>query len=161
MAIVQEPPGAKLAPQAPLLVVWTKLPFVKLTEVIVSVPPPVLVRVTVWGAALAVPTTWLAEKVMLAGDRLTPGGVIPVPVKVTVCGLPAALSLTVSVPLATVAAVGEKVTLMVQEAPAANDEPQVLVLANGPVVLMPLIVRAEPPLFVKVATWAGLVEPTA
>ena len=52
-------------------------------------PLPVLVRVTE-RAALVVPTDRLL-KVRLAGVRLTTGPV-PVPVRLTVCGLPLALS---------------------------------------------------------------------
>jgi hypothetical protein len=49
----------------------------------------------------------------------------PVPVKVTVCGLSLALSVMVTVPLAEPAAVGVKVTLIVQAVPSAMPVPQV------------------------------------
>jgi hypothetical protein len=59
---------------------------------------------------------------------------------------------TVSAPGAPPEAVGAKLTLMVHELLAASEVPQVLVWGNGPEVLMLVIVRAEPPVFVKVTT---------
>src|SRR5580700_10316684 len=54
-------------------------------------------------------------------------GLTPVPVRLTDCGLPAALSAIVTAPVRVPAAVGVKVTVMVHPAPALSDEPQVLV----------------------------------
>ena len=51
------------------------------------------------------------------------------PVRLTVCGLPVALSVTVIVPGCVPVAVGVNVTLIVQLAPAATEVPQVLVSA--------------------------------
>ena len=76
----------------------------------VRLPVPVLVRVTVC-AALVVPDIW-AEKVSEGDDKLIKGAV-PVPLKVTVCVLPATpllLSVMVSTPVSGPVAVGEKVT---------------------------------------------------
>jgi hypothetical protein len=50
---------------------------------------------------------------------------VPVPLRETVCGLPGALSVTERVPLRLPVALGVKVTLTVQRAPAANELPQV------------------------------------
>jgi hypothetical protein len=50
-----------------------------------------------------------------------------VPVRLTDCGLPEALSVIVKLAVRLPAAVGVNVTLMVQFAPAATLEPQVLV----------------------------------
>ena len=61
---------------------------------IVKVPVPVLLRVKLAGELL-VPAGWLG-KAMLAGERPTRGAV-PVPVRLTVCGLFVALSVKVSV----------------------------------------------------------------
>jgi hypothetical protein len=72
-----------------------------------------------------VPTTWLA-KVRLVGEMLT-AGAVPVPVRLTVCGLPVALSVRVTAALRDPLAVGLKVTLIVQLAPAATLDPQLLV----------------------------------
>jgi hypothetical protein len=65
-------------------------------------------------------------KLKLVGEKLTPGAT-PVPVSGMVCGLPAALSVTVIVPGWLPAAVGVKVTVIVHFAPAVTEEPQVLV----------------------------------
>ncbi len=92
----------------------------------VSVAVPLLVSVTVC-AALVVPTCWLL-KVRVLLDNVT-AGAIPVPLRLTLCGLPAALSVIDSVPVRVPVAVGVKVTLMVQLAPAATEAPQVFVWA--------------------------------
>jgi len=63
--------------------------------VIVNEAVPVLLNVTAC-AALVVPTFWLAN-VRLVGDKPATGA-MPVPLRLAVCGLPAALSLTVRVP---------------------------------------------------------------
>ena len=75
------------------------------------------------------PTTWLA-KVRLVGERLT-AGAVPVPVRLTLWGLPVALSVRVTAAVRVPLAVGVKVTLIVQLAPAATLEPQVLVWAKS------------------------------
>jgi hypothetical protein len=94
--------------------------------VILKVALPVLVRVTV-RAPLVVPTIWL-EKVKPTGARLTAGpAATPVPLKVSVCGLPAALSATLRAPVRVPLAVGVKGTLMVQLFPAARLVPQLFV----------------------------------
>ncbi len=90
-------------------------------EVMLSAALPVLLSVTIC-AALIVPTPWLA-KVRLVADKLTIGaGAVPVPVKVTVCGLPVALSVMLTAALRVPVALGTKVTLMVQLAFAARVE---------------------------------------
>lgn len=68
------------------------------TFVIVRSAVPVFVSVTVCGALL-VPMS-CAGKVSEEGENVATGlGVTPVPLRATVCGLPAALSVTVSVPV--------------------------------------------------------------
>ena len=57
---------------------------------------------------------------------------MPAPLSATVCGLPEALSLTASVAERAPRALGVKVTLIVQLAPAATPEPQLLVSAKSP-----------------------------
>ena len=52
---------------------------------------------------------------------------VPVPIRLTSCGLPGALSVIDSVPVRVPICVGLKVTLIVQLAPAAKLEPQVCV----------------------------------
>src|SRR5437588_2072350 len=91
-------------------------------------------------------------------------GVVPLPLTRPACGLPLALSVMLTLALREPVAVGVKVTLMVQEAPAARVlEPlgQVLVWAKSPLLVpvkpMLLIVRAALPLLVNVTAWAELV----
>ena len=81
----------------------------------------------------------------------------------TACGLPAALSLTLSDAVRVPLAVGLKVTLMLQVVPAANELPQVWVCqkspALAPVMVIPLIVKLVVPTLVSVTVFAGLVVP--
>jgi hypothetical protein len=63
----------------------------------------------------------------------------PVPDKLTVCGLPGALSVTLRVPVEVPSTVGVNVRLTLQVLPAANVAPQVVAeIANGPLTLNPL-----------------------
>src|SRR5271157_1454017 len=102
---------------------------------ILSGAVPLLVSVTAC-AELVVLTSWLLKD-RLVGDRVTPGAV-PVPERATVCGLPEAVSVMVRVPFRVPDAVGVKVTLMAQLAPAATLAPQLLVCANS--LLMEMLV---------------------
>ncbi len=68
-------------------------------------------------------------KVREVVERLTTG-MAPVPLRLTVCGLPLALSAMLNWPVTGPGAVGLKVTLKVQLAPAATLEPQLLVSAK-------------------------------
>ena len=102
-------------------------------------------------------------KLRLLGLKLTTG-VVPLPLKVTVCGLPLALSVMDTLALRLPLALGVKVTLIVQEAPAANVLEllgQVLVWAKSPLLVpvkaMLLMVRAALPLLVNVTACAALV----
>src|SRR5271157_4488534 len=88
----------------------------------------------------------------------------PVPVRGTVCGLPTALSVIVSVPVRAPTAVGANVTLMVQFAPAASVAgligqavAPVLVAVKSPEPAIELIVNAPVPVFVSVTVFALLV----
>jgi hypothetical protein len=95
-----------------------------------------------------VPTIWF-PKLKLPGERDTPGDV-PVPLREMVCGLPAALSVTETVPLALPVIVGVKVTFTVQELPAARLDPQLLVSEKPELAVIPEIVSAAVPVFVTV-----------
>lgn len=88
-------------------------------------------------------------KFKLVGDKETIGAV-PEPVSETVCGLPAALSVTVTVPLALPEIVGVKVTLMVQFASEASVGPQVFVSANSPLAAIAEMVKLPLPVLVSV-----------
>jgi len=84
-------------------------------EVIDSATDCMFVRVTVL-AELVAPTT-VELKLRLFEDNVT--GALPLPLRFTVCGLVAALSVKVRVPVALPNAVGLNVTPTVQVAPAA------------------------------------------
>jgi hypothetical protein len=86
---------------------------------------PVLFVSLIALAALLVFMVWL-PKFKLVGVNVMPG-VAPVPVRVAVCGLFVALSVTTTVPERVPVAVGVNTTLIAQLAPAATDPPQVLV----------------------------------
>ena len=90
--------------------------------VMVKVVVPTLVRVTVC-AGLIVPIA-TTPKLKLVGESFA---VVPIPLRLTFCGLPAALSLTLNAALRVPLAVGLNLTLMLQLAPAANELPQVWV----------------------------------
>jgi hypothetical protein len=77
-------------------------------------------------------------------------GAMPVPLRLAVCGLPAALSVTLNVPLRVPVAVGVKVTLIVHVPFTASVLPQLLVCAKSPLAAMLLMFSAAVPLFVNV-----------
>ncbi len=77
-----------------------------------------------------------------------------------VCGLERRLSVMLSIPLALPTTVGEKVMLTEQFAPAAIEEPHVLVCENGLATLIDEIDSARPPVLLSVTVWAALVLPT-
>ena len=100
------------------------------------------------------------------GDALAPGALVvlpPVPVSDTTCGLPLALSLTVSEPVRVPVVVGLNLMLIVQLPLTAREVPQV---PKPPQVKSPAMVSVpklmvELPLFVKVTNCAALIVPTA
>jgi hypothetical protein len=105
-------------------------------------------------AVLVVLTDWL-PKAKLVGERLTTAAVlVPVPERLTVWGLPAALSVMVSEAARLPLAGGVKVTLIVQLAPAATLAPQLLVWAKSPgfvpVSARLVMLKAALPEFVRV-----------
>jgi hypothetical protein len=127
-------PTEQLAP-APMpvphvLVAIAKAPvipmLVKLRDVVWR-----LVRVTVIGAAVAPTVT--APKFRVLAERVTGEMVLPpFPLRLTVCGLLAALSVNVSVPVVAPVAVGVNVTPTEQLAPAATLVPHVLLAMLNP-----------------------------
>jgi hypothetical protein len=138
--MLQLVPAARVAPQ--VVVSEKAAAFTPLTvmPVMVSGALPALERATVC-VALVVLMIWL-PKLTGVGARLACGAV-PVPVRVTVWGVPVALSATESVALWAPAAVGAKATVMAQLPPAASDDPQALVCVNAaalaPVRVTPVI----------------------
>ena len=96
-----------------------------------------------------------------------PGGTemmmsVPSPDSVTACGLPGALSVIVIAPARAPAAVGVKVTEIVQEVEVLAETPlaQVSVSAKSPLALMLMMVSAALPGLVTVTTRGLLVVPT-
>ena len=83
---------------------------------------PTLVTVTVWGG-LELPTETVPKFRLEGESRMA----VPTPVRETVWGLLAALSVMVTVPVRVLGAVGVKVTPMTQLLPALTVVPQVLV----------------------------------
>lgn len=66
------------------------------------------------------------EKLRVEGESETAAGVRPVPLRETDCGLPLALSVMETAPLALPLLCGVKVTLITQLALGANVPPQLL-----------------------------------
>src|SRR5437899_8006502 len=83
---------------------------------------PLLVSVT-FSAALVVPTR-CSPNALLVAESVAVGGVTPVPVSDTDCGLPAASSVMVSVAVRALAAVGAEERRGRQWAPAGSVAPQ-------------------------------------
>jgi len=123
------------------------------------VTPAVFVIVAFRGLLL-VPTVWLG-KVSVAGDTVA---AVATPVRRTVCGLPAALSLTLKSDFRGPEAVGSKEMLKVQLLPAARVLVQFELRLKSPE-LPPAMVgvdseRAALPVLVRVTVWEELVVPT-
>src|SRR5438270_804581 len=118
--MVQFPPAAKVVRpeerRVATVLVSAKSPDAA-NEVIVKPALPVFGCVTV-GAAVGIVSCWLPGA-RLVGAK-TSRASVPFPLSATVCGLPAALSPSDSVPVRAPKAVGVKVTLMVQFPPAAK-----------------------------------------
>jgi len=130
-------------------------------ELMVKAAVPVLVKVTVIGA-LVVASSWLPKSRLMGANPTA--GAVPFPLSATVCGLPLALSVTNSVPVRILEAVGVKVTLIEQLAPAAKVAglvgqalAPVLVAAKSPEAAKEVIVKAAVPVLVKVTVIGALV----
>lgn len=145
---------ALTATELPQLLVWAKSAVVPKLE-IERAALPVFVKVS-GRELLVVPCIWF-PKLSVVADKLA-AGAVPVPVRLTVCGLPAALSVTVRLALREPTAVGVKVTLIVQCAPAAKEGPQSVVLvkssASVPVMSMLEIVNPVGAPLVRVTAFA-------
>jgi len=102
------------------------------------------------------------ELVLGVQDKITSW--LPVPVRVTVCGLPLALSVMVSEAVRVPQPEGVNITAIVHWVPVASEAPHVLVspksLALVPVIVEPLIVKAALPVLVRVMVWEELVVAT-
>ena len=159
---LQLAPAATLAPQ---VLVWAKSPeFAPATVMfdMLKVTLPVLVSVTVCGTVVA--AMFSCPNARLEAERLrVVAGVNPVPFKLTVCGLPLALSLTRSEALREPAAAGAKVTEIVQLPLTPTPLPQSFVWAKSAafVPLSPMldIVSEVLPVSERVTLCAVLVLP--
>lgn len=103
----------------------------------------------------------LVDPTVVFGNVSEPGetvavvvGATPIPVRFTVCGLLASLSVMLITALLDPATDGLNVTLIAQLAPAANDVPHELVWLksplSGPPTAIPVIAKAVVPVFVRV-----------
>src|SRR5205823_3788443 len=122
--------------------------------------PPVGFMVTVNMSVFPDFTFWVPAGPVNAKS----GAAVPFPLSASVCGLPPALSATDSVPVRAPEAVGVKVTLMEQLAPAAKVAglvgqafAPVLVAAKSPEAAKELIVKAAVPVLVNVIVIGALV----
>jgi hypothetical protein len=85
---------------------------------------------------------------MLAGETLA-SGAVPVPFKLTVCGLFGALSETESVPVITPAAIGANTTLITQLLPAGRLVPQLSLSPKLELAVIPEMLNKPAPMFVN------------
>jgi hypothetical protein len=99
--------------------------------------------------------------VTLDGEVVAMEKSCPTPESVTVCGLFAALSVIVSVPVLAPPALGAKERPMEQLAPGATLLPHVLsTLKSEGLAVTLVIASAAFPEFVNVMLWEGLLDPT-
>jgi hypothetical protein len=128
-------------------------------EMLASVALPLSVKVMV--CAVAVLPADVLGKVMLVAERVACGtdAAVPVPLRVTLCGEPVALSATVIVAGKLAALCGLKAMVNVQFAAAARELPQVLSMEKSLVSLSTMLVnvRLALPLLVSVRAWVALV----
>src|SRR6266849_4983800 len=121
-----------------------------------SVSVPVLVMVTVF-AALVVPTAWGPKfRLFISSERI---GATPVPPSGITCGLPAAFSLMVSVPLLAPIAVGVKGMLTRQLDREAIVVQLTLATAKSPDAVALAIVIGSGPLLNTATSSEALVTP--
>jgi hypothetical protein len=123
---------------------------------------PLFVTVTTCVAVL-VPTVWLPKAKRLADSPTV--AEVPVPVRLTVWGLPVALSVNITEAVLVPGALGANETLIVHWACGAIEAPHVLVMlkspAFGPDVSILVNVSVALPTLISVADCVGLVLPIA
>src|SRR6266852_2592593 len=86
---------------------------------------------------------------------------VPTPLRVTVWGLPGALSVIESVPVSFPPSMGTKVTLMVQLAPAGRLEPQLSVSLKLALAAMLVMLSVAVPLLLSMTDCEALAVPTS
>jgi hypothetical protein len=155
--ITQTDPAAKEVPQ---VLVWEKSPLMAML-VIVKLAFPVLLTVTACGALMEPTNIPLKLRLLAESEAM---GAVPTPLKLAVCGLPDALSVTESDVMRVPVADGVNATEMVQLAPADRLLPHLLVCEKSfrfpPVSVIFVILRLEVPVFVSVIVCLLLVVPT-
>ena len=92
-------------------------------------------------------------------ERPTAGAEV-MPVKLTMCGLPAALSVMMMDPVRLPVAVGVKLTLMTHAPPATTLALQVFVCAKSPVATMLVKDKSESPVLLSITGLMADVEPS-
>jgi hypothetical protein len=150
--IVQDAPTPREVVEQ--LSVSAKSPVMEMLT-LVTVICPLFVTVTDWAAAV-VPVVVCAKVKLVGFSVMFPE--TPLALRVTVCGLPAALSLIVRVPERSPTCEAFTATEIVQLAPGASDAPQVFELVKSPplgVVVIPVMESGAVPVFCNV-TWAGV-----
>jgi hypothetical protein len=119
---------------------------------IVTAPEPVFVMVAVW-AALVVFTVWLANVSAVGATVIVVVAAAPVPLRATLCGLPAALSVIVTAAERAPEAVGLKVTLTAQFDETLTLPLQLFVTLKSPAfvpvaAMLEIVTAAEPVLLI-------------
>lgn len=155
---VQAPPAASDAPQLLVCVKSELAGPARLIAVMFNPEFPVLISMIDVGV-LPVPTA-CGGKIAWAGLTVSAGPVTPVPLRGMAPGLDLVLSLNVMEPEFNPVAAGEKLTVIVQWAPAARLAPQSLVWLKFP--LTAILVRLKPTLagLLMVTVCGVLVVPT-
>ncbi len=147
---------APAATEVPQLLLWLKSPLAAML-VTERGAVPLLLSVTDWAALLVL--TACAAKASEAGEN-TATGTVPVPVMEIEDEAGVPLLVTMSEPVRLPVAVGAKLTLMVHEAPTANEVAQLLAWAKSPEALIWPMVNVPSPLLVSVTAWVALLVPT-
>ena len=143
--MLQLAPGEMDVPQLFVSVKLCGLVPVIAIDVMLTGALPTSVNVTVCDA-LELPTRTAGNVNLVAESFST----VPVPVRLTLCGLPAALSVTVIAPVRVPRTVGWNVTMIAQLAPAASTEPHVVVFAKSPEDTMLVMFSVALPVFLRV-----------
>jgi len=148
--IEQEAPPASWVPQ--VFVCENPLPLATIPLKTSAWFPPFL-SVTV--CVVADVPSGTSPKLTVNGERVAEGAeLLPVPLRATDCGVPAALSATVRLAERLPVVVGVSVTLMIQLAPAATLEPQVEVCeklaAFTPLMAIAEMFSGAKPVFISV-----------
>jgi hypothetical protein len=130
IALVHVPPAATDEPQVLVSVKSAESAPAKAMLVMLKAALPVLFRVTVCGELTV--STDSFPNARLEGESLAVAPVlVPVPERLTVWGLPVAVSVKVTAAVRVPVTAGVKVTLLVQLPPAATLDPQLLLWAKS------------------------------